>query len=155
MDSDDEGSVATEHMRTDNSCGACRTRESETWWKAPKALALATNVLCDNCGISWRKYADLNVRPFRDETISKVKPAEKREGTPLAAPNSKRPRVSSLYRGLLRRVDRSAFCLSDICLDVYASACRCASGAMLGLPQEWTGDQNTPMSTMPIPRPSW
>ncbi|KAI0339680.1 hypothetical protein BDW22DRAFT_1486765 [Trametopsis cervina] len=92
--SDDEGSVVTELTRTDNSCGACRTRESETWWKAPKALSLATNVLCDNCGISWRKYADLNVRPFREDTISKTKPVEKREGTPLAAPNSKRPRTS-------------------------------------------------------------
>ncbi|KAI0091489.1 hypothetical protein BDY19DRAFT_991192 [Irpex rosettiformis] len=93
-DSDDEGSVVTELTRTDNSCGACRTRESDTWWKAPKALALATNVLCDNCGISWRKYADLNVRPYREEVIVKPKPSDKREGTPLAAPNSKRQRTS-------------------------------------------------------------
>ena len=72
------------------SCGACRTRESETWWKAPKGLA--SNVLCDNCGISWRKYADLNVRPFREETISKK--TEKREGTPMNGNSTKRARVS-------------------------------------------------------------
>lgn len=90
--SDDEGSVVGELTKTNN-CGACRTRESETWWKAPKGLA--TNVLCDNCGISWRKYADLNIRPLReDPSVAKPKSsAEKREGTPLAQTTAKRPRV--------------------------------------------------------------
>ena len=87
------------------SCGACRTRESETWWKAPKGLP--TSVLCDGCGQSWRKYADLNVRPIREDVppppaaapppAAKAKTAEnKREGTPLAAPSAKRAKVSCL-----------------------------------------------------------
>ena len=92
---DDEASIIAEPTKANSSCGACRTRESEVWWKAPKGLV--TNVLCDNCGISWRKYADLNVRPFREETISKGgKNADKREGTPLTAPAPKRARVSIL-----------------------------------------------------------
>ncbi|KAK7685733.1 hypothetical protein QCA50_011078 [Cerrena zonata] len=91
---DDEASIIAEPTKANSSCGACRTRESEVWWKAPKGLV--TNVLCDNCGISWRKYADLNVRPFREETISKTgKSADKREGTPLAGPAAKRARTSS------------------------------------------------------------
>lgn len=93
--SDDEGSIVTELTRSNNNCGACRTRESETWWKAPKGLA--TNVLCDNCGISWRKYADLNIRPIRDDPISKGKPGDKREGTPLAQTTAKRARVRVLW----------------------------------------------------------
>ncbi|PSR72448.1 hypothetical protein PHLCEN_2v11662 [Hermanssonia centrifuga] len=92
--SDDEGSTISDVARANHSCGACRTRESDTWWKAPKGLA--TTVLCDNCGISWRKYADLNVRPLREETIAaKSKAGDKREGTPLTAPNSKRPRAQT------------------------------------------------------------
>ncbi|THG98485.1 hypothetical protein EW026_g3722 [Hermanssonia centrifuga] len=76
--SDDEGSTISDVARANHSCGACRTRESDTWWKAPKGLA--TTVLCDNCGISWRKYADLNVRPLREETIAaKSKAGDKRE----------------------------------------------------------------------------
>ena len=69
---DDEGSIVTELKKGHNSCGACRTRESETWWKAPKGLP--TNVLCDHCGLSWRKYADLNVRPIREEPVPKLNP---------------------------------------------------------------------------------
>jgi len=46
--------------RANPACGACRTRESKVWWKAPKGLA--TNILCDTCGSNWRKYADLNVQ---------------------------------------------------------------------------------------------
>lgn len=88
---DDEGSIIKDFPKNHNSCGACRTRESDMWWKAPKGLP--TNVLCDNCGISWRKYADLNVRPFREETISKTKTGDKREGIPLNGNSSKRARV--------------------------------------------------------------
>lgn len=88
---DDEGSIVSELTKSNNNCGACRTRESETWWKAPKGLV--TNVLCDNCGISWRKYADLNIRPMREDAVTKSKLAEKREGTPLAQTVAKRPRV--------------------------------------------------------------
>ena len=89
---DDEGSIVTELKKGHNSCGACRTRESETWWKAPKGLP--TNVLCDHCGLSWRKYADLNVRPIREEPVPKAKPGDKREGTPLNGPTTKRAKVS-------------------------------------------------------------
>lgn len=89
---DDEGSIVTELKKNHNSCGACRTRESEAWWKAPKGLP--TNVLCDSCGLSWRKYADLNVRPLREEIIANSKAKEnKREGTPLSAPSAKRAKV--------------------------------------------------------------
>ena len=92
---DDEGSVIKDVSKAHPSCGACRTRESDMWWKAPKGLP--TNVLCDNCGLSWRKYADLNVRPFREETISKTKPGDKREGAPLNGNNSKRARVRHYF----------------------------------------------------------
>ncbi|KAH9930212.1 uncharacterized protein B0H18DRAFT_993754 [Fomitopsis serialis] len=89
---DEEGSILKELTRGNNSCGCCRTRESDVWWKAPKGLP--TNVLCDNCGVSWRKYADLNVRPIREELIDKNKPA-KREGTPLSGPLVKRAKTAS------------------------------------------------------------
>ncbi|CAL1714076.1 unnamed protein product [Somion occarium] len=91
---EEDSSIIAEPTKGNASCGACRTRESDNWWKAPKGLV--TNVLCDNCGISWRKYADLNVRPFREETISKhTKGADKREGTPLTGPAAKRARTLS------------------------------------------------------------
>lgn len=79
------------------SCGACRTRDTKLWWKAPKGLP--TPVLCDACGISWRKYADLNhLRPIREEAAAaKQGKAEKREGTPLAGSNSKRVKVRVVF----------------------------------------------------------
>jgi hypothetical protein len=91
--SDDEGSVVSSSSKTVHSCGACRTRESQTWWKAPKGLA--TDVLCDTCGTNWRKYADINVRPLREESLptTKVDPLGKRGGTPLVGPSTKRARV--------------------------------------------------------------
>ncbi|PPQ93874.1 hypothetical protein CVT25_013583 [Psilocybe cyanescens] len=89
--SDDDSSIIAQPSKTP-SCGACRTRESKVWWKAPKGLP--TNILCDNCGTNWRKYADLNVRPLREESVPTTKTREKREGTPLAGPSTKRPRTS-------------------------------------------------------------
>ncbi|OBZ73631.1 Lid2 complex component snt2 [Grifola frondosa] len=89
---DEEGSVVKEPGKGNTSCGACRTRESDVWWKAPKGLP--TNVLCDNCGLSWRKYADLNIRPMREETLVK-KSGDKREGTPLNGPSAKRAKTTS------------------------------------------------------------
>ncbi|KAJ6519015.1 hypothetical protein C8R45DRAFT_1116957, partial [Mycena sanguinolenta] len=90
--SDDEGSIIAHPSKT-ATCGACRTRDSRTWWKAPKGLS--TSILCDTCGTNWRKYADLNVRPIREESLPATKKAtekaperEKREGTPLAGPTS-------------------------------------------------------------------
>ncbi|KAG5644870.1 hypothetical protein DXG03_007511 [Asterophora parasitica] len=91
--SDDEGSIVIQPSKPP-SCAACRTRESTTWWKAPKNLP--TNVMCDNCGTGWRKYADLILRPVRDETISAGKRTEKREGTPLTGPATKRVKVRNL-----------------------------------------------------------
>jgi len=93
--SEDEGSIVSQSSKS-GSCGACRTRESKTWWKAPKGLP--TNILCDNCGTNWRKYADLNVRPLREESLpsNKGKSVEKREGTPLAGPSAKRVKASWL-----------------------------------------------------------
>ena len=88
---DDDSSIIAQPSKTP-SCGACRTRESKTWWKAPKGLP--TNILCDTCGSNWRKYADLNVRPLREESVPLTKMREKREGTPLAGPSIKRARVS-------------------------------------------------------------
>lgn len=90
--SDDEGSIIRGSAKANSSCGACRTRESDVWWRAPKGLA--TDILCENCGTNWRKYADLNVRPVREEILLPGKKgAEKREGTPLSAPNTKRLKV--------------------------------------------------------------
>ena len=100
--SDDERSIADDVLEDEGLCGACRTRDSKVWWKAPKGLA--TDILCDTCGISWRKYADLNVRPLREESLpsAKAKAGEKREGTPLQPPGPKRTRVSrSVFRSAL------------------------------------------------------
>ncbi|EJC99959.1 uncharacterized protein FOMMEDRAFT_159536 [Fomitiporia mediterranea MF3/22] len=111
--SDDDQSIvdippsAQGGARNANYCAACRTRESRVWWKAPKGLA--TPILCDNCGVNWRKYADLNARPTtREESAmsasvsapvnvlpgAKTRGAEKREGTPLSAPTAKRTKVT-------------------------------------------------------------
>ncbi|KAF8997921.1 hypothetical protein BDQ17DRAFT_1362847 [Cyathus striatus] len=90
---DDEESVVDLPVKSP-SCGACRTRESSVWWKAPRGLS--TNLLCETCGTNWRKYADLNVRPLREESLpaTKTRSTEKREGTPLAGPSTKRARTS-------------------------------------------------------------
>ncbi|KAF8596772.1 hypothetical protein BDV93DRAFT_527878 [Ceratobasidium sp. AG-I] len=69
-------------------CGACRTKESAVWWKAPRGLP--TEVMCDQCGISWRKYGD--IRSGRIEETKKGNGQEKRENTPQ--PPVKRPKTS-------------------------------------------------------------
>ncbi|KAJ3875005.1 hypothetical protein F5051DRAFT_334667 [Lentinula edodes] len=110
---DDESSIIVPPSKVP-SCGACRTRDSKIWWKAPKGLQ--SNVLCDGCGVNYRKYADLNMRPTRDESTpapvvpsslgqgsstrgrpsgSSSSSAEKREGTPLMGPASKRSKAAS------------------------------------------------------------
>jgi hypothetical protein len=106
--SDDEGSVIEgDH---NSFCGACRTRESNVWWKAPKGLF--TNVLCDSCGATWRKYADLNVRPLREESISsnKSKSLDKREGTPLMSHMAKRTKVPFLFNIVLMPANEMRVC---------------------------------------------
>jgi len=70
---DDDSSIIAQPSRTP-SCGACRTRESKIWWKAPKGLS--TNILCDICGTNWRKYADLNVRPVL-VTLTMIRPSSR------------------------------------------------------------------------------
>ncbi|KAG6829064.1 hypothetical protein H0H92_005838 [Tricholoma furcatifolium] len=89
--SEKEGSIIGEPSKPPT-CAACRTRESQTWWKAPKGLS--TTFMCNKCGLDWRKYADLVVRPLRDESVGKSR-GEKREGTPLTAPSAKRSRTSA------------------------------------------------------------
>lgn len=74
-------------------CGACRTKESAVWWKAPRGLP--TEVMCDPCGISWRKYGD--IRSGRIEETKKGNGQEKRESTPQ--PPVKRPKVCGLSLG--------------------------------------------------------
>ncbi|KLO07425.1 hypothetical protein SCHPADRAFT_945298 [Schizopora paradoxa] len=84
--------------RTSTYCAACRTRDSPRWWKAPRSLS--SEVLCEECGLNWRKYADLNARPTtREETalsgsaapngangvgsgLAKLRPTEKRPLSP-------------------------------------------------------------------------
>ncbi|KIK96767.1 hypothetical protein PAXRUDRAFT_825597 [Paxillus rubicundulus Ve08.2h10] len=96
--SDDEGSIVRAQSKANSSCGACRTRDSETWWRAPKGLA--TDILCDPCGTNWRKYADLNVRPIREDILpTGKKVVEKREGTPLNGPSAKRIKSSVTANG--------------------------------------------------------
>ncbi|KAF8673463.1 PHD-like zinc-binding domain [Rhizoctonia solani] len=69
-------------------CGACRSKESAVWWKAPRGLP--TEVMCDQCGISWRKYGD--IRSGRIEEPKKSNGIDKRENTPQ--PPVKRTKVS-------------------------------------------------------------
>lgn len=109
---DDDSSIIAQPSKTP-SCGACRTRESKKWWKAPKGLP--TNILCDTCGSNWRKYADLNVRQFREESAPLTKTREKREGTPIAGPSSKRVKVGSLYMHIFFR---------RVCLNLLFYECR-------------------------------
>ncbi|KAL0574305.1 putative PHD type zinc finger protein with BAH domain-containing protein [Marasmius crinis-equi] len=76
------------------SCGACRTKESKKWWKAPKGLQ--STLLCDNCGLNWRKYADLNVRPVREESLP-ARTGEKREREREKSPAVKKAKVSEFF----------------------------------------------------------
>ncbi|KAG8739691.1 putative PHD type zinc finger protein with BAH domain-containing protein [Ceratobasidium sp. 428] len=88
--SDDEGSVYGFGGDVPRQvCGACRTKESNVWWKAPRGLP--SEVMCDQCGISWRKYGD--IRSGRIEEPKKSNGAEKRENTPQ--PPVKRTKVSA------------------------------------------------------------
>jgi hypothetical protein len=73
-------------------CGSCRTKDSQYWWKAPKGFDLSSTMLCDSCGMLWRKYADL--KGGRGDDPSKPpKILEKREGTSITGPVTKRIKV--------------------------------------------------------------
>ena len=92
-DDDYEGSIVKQ-PRSNVVCASCKTRESAQWWKAPKGLS--STILCDDCGLSWRKYADFTKPVIREESVpasSKGKAPEKREGTPLNGPSAKRTKV--------------------------------------------------------------
>jgi hypothetical protein len=115
---DDNTSIYQKNDRRVYICAVCRTRESDSWWKAPRNLP--TNALCDDCGMLWRKYAIKSARGTEKEkeyltrvqnqsnqfgtpepptTRSGASGAKlaaekaKREGTPLQAPTSKRLKV--------------------------------------------------------------
>jgi hypothetical protein len=150
--SDDEGSLVSPPPSKSPACGACRTRESKVWWKAPKGLA--TDILCDSCGTSWRKYADLNVRPVREESLpaSKTRVPEKREGTPLSGPSSKRARVSTRagFKALILKL------LSDLCLCTAHSSARYyyrPADPMPCLYENWTNREGIEVQNLPIQNP--
>ncbi|KAJ7931676.1 PHD-zinc-finger like domain-containing protein [Mycena leptocephala] len=88
---DDEGSIIAHPSKT-ATCGACRTRDSRTWWKAPKGLS--TSILCDTCGTNWRKYADLNVRPIREESLPATKKIAEKDKRKRKRKRKRRPRRS-------------------------------------------------------------
>ncbi|KAG8782439.1 putative PHD type zinc finger protein with BAH domain-containing protein [Serendipita sp. 397] len=117
---DDNTSIYGRNDRRVFTCAVCRTKESESWWKAPRNLF--TNSMCDECGILWRKYAIKSARNDREKEVvsSKVhshygtpeppttrsgaanaKAAsyaaerQKREGTPAAGPANKKLRLAS------------------------------------------------------------
>ncbi|KAF9512676.1 hypothetical protein BS47DRAFT_1393978 [Hydnum rufescens UP504] len=93
-DGDDNTSTigASSEPSVRSTCGACKAKDSLHWWKAPRGFDLSLPTLCDSCSTSWRKYAELKVN--RPEDLVKVKPAEKREGTPIGLPNAKRAKAS-------------------------------------------------------------
>ena len=117
--SDDESSIIAQPSKTP-SCGACRTRESNVWWKAPKGLP--TNILCNTCGLNWRKYADLNVRPVREEMLPSSKAREKRKGTPLSGQAAKQPRVYPFFFFFV-------FCFCILTNDCQLDQCFCSLNA--------------------------
>ncbi len=107
-DADDEGSVVNGQNEMDSAsktamfCGSCKTKTSTVWWKAPKGLL--SSVMCDACGIAWRKYGDIRGPPKAEEAPPKkttpvaaahppTNGVEKRIGTPLPAPPPKKPKV--------------------------------------------------------------
>lgn len=96
-DNDDAESIIDVSMLPSTSvarlaCGSCKTKDSQYWWKAPKGLDLSSHILCDQCGMLWRKYAD--VKTGRGDEGAKGKVMEKREGTAIAGPTAKRIKVS-------------------------------------------------------------
>lgn len=101
VDSDDEGSVINgpiDTAKTPLTCGSCKTKESTVWWKGPKSLSAP--VMCDNCGITWRKYGEIRGPPKQEDPPAQKKAlngtAEKRPASPPPAPPVvKKVKVSS------------------------------------------------------------
>jgi hypothetical protein len=116
---DDNTSIYQKNDRRVYNCAVCRTRESETWWKAPRNLS--TNSMCDDCGIAWRKYAIKSVRGTEKEKeyLARVQPhstpeppttrsgaagnkqlaveKQRREGTPVQGPVAKKLKVFFIF----------------------------------------------------------
>lgn len=100
-DPDDEGSVVNGQLDHDPAakatlfCGSCKTRDSAVWWKGPKGLS--SSVMCEPCGIAWRKYGDVSgppkVEPLPAKKLLNGTAGEKREGTPLVQPPLKKQKV--------------------------------------------------------------
>lgn len=116
--SDDNTSIYQKNDRRVYTCAVCRTRESETWWKAPRNLP--TNTMCDDCGMAWRKYAIKSAKGTdkEKEYLSRIQQQhnhgtpeppvtraannkaaqlaekQKRDGTPATAPPAKKQKVS-------------------------------------------------------------
>lgn len=97
-DPDDEGSVINGETegngKNSQFCSSCKTRDATVWWKGPKGLS--SSVMCETCGIFWRKYGDIK-GPSKPDEIAPKKAvavangnAEKREGTPLVQPPAKK-----------------------------------------------------------------
>lgn len=95
--SDEEKSIVnvTTDGRT-STCAACRTRQSSAWWKGPKGLS--TPVLCNECGMQWRKYGDLSLKTPSESLSGKhrISVIEKREGTPLGG-SAPKMKVSTIW----------------------------------------------------------
>ncbi|CAG7847903.1 Lid2 complex component snt2 Short=Lid2C component snt2 [Serendipita indica DSM 11827] len=66
--SDDNTSIYQKGDRRVFTCAVCRTKDSETWWKAPRNLS--TNSMCDECGTQWRKYAIKSVRTDKEREVA-------------------------------------------------------------------------------------
>ncbi|KAG8835592.1 putative PHD type zinc finger protein with BAH domain-containing protein [Serendipita sp. 399] len=117
---DDNTSIYGRSDRRVFTCAVCRTKESESWWRAPRNLF--TSSMCDECGILWRKYAIKSARNDKDKEAAPSKAQsqyatpeppttrsgaanakaasyaaerQKREGTPAGGPASKKLRLAS------------------------------------------------------------
>lgn len=104
-------------------CGACRSKESAVWWKAPRGLP--SEVMCDQCGISWRKYGD--IRSGRIDEPKKGNGVDKKENTPQ--PPVKRTKVSI---GMCKRGTSRLIMLSGLCISrTLAASCTAATRMLL------------------------
>ena len=82
-------------------CGVCKAKDSPCWWKAPRGFDLTSSVLCDPCGLLWRKYGEIRLNRAEDTFKSKHSNGEKRDATPLAQTPAKRFKVHQFSEVLL------------------------------------------------------
>jgi hypothetical protein len=150
--SDDEDSVILV-PEPDMFCGACSRHDSGIWWRAPKGLQ--SDVLCDTCGDNWRKYADLNISRPQEEILPLNKTPkvdkEKREGTPLVGPISKKVKVVILSSHILRRIIEYVSTSSDKFRDIVTFPIRVNNTTSLhGVSQERFDKRSPEMPAMPV-----